>query len=308
VTDKLFYFGGYQGTRIDVTPTSFFQFVPTPAMLAGDFTAFASPSCNGGRQIALRAPFVNNAVSPSQFSPAALNLAAKLPKPVNACGLTTFARKTARSEQLPIVRVDYQLTSSHSIFGRYQLAQLSGKGNADPNNVLVYSDSAIDNTMHTFVAGDTLLFGSNAVNSFRVTRLSSDIVRNPVPLFDASDLGARVYNGFVPHSTTLGVSGGFTIAGSGSDPYDIGTGSFQLVDDVSLVRGPHQIGVGINYNRSTLDAIAKGFAIGRWPGWVSPISYWVASRDSLKATRTRRVGRRTTLVCICRMPGGCPST
>jgi hypothetical protein len=79
VPNRLFAFTGYQGTRARQAPTTSRAFVPTPAMLAGDFSAFASPACNAGRQIALRAPFVNNQVSPSLFSPAALNVTKKLP-------------------------------------------------------------------------------------------------------------------------------------------------------------------------------------------------------------------------------------
>ena len=48
VTDKVFFFGAYQGTRIRETPSDLFAFVPTAAMLAGDFTAYASAACNGG--------------------------------------------------------------------------------------------------------------------------------------------------------------------------------------------------------------------------------------------------------------------
>ena len=40
------------------------------------------------------------------------------------------------------------------------------------------------------------------------------------------------------------------------------TKAFQLVDDVSLVRGKHQIGFGANYIRSTLDSISVGAAAG----------------------------------------------
>ena len=57
-TNKVFFFGGYQGTNTRVLPTDNFAFVPTAAMLAGDFTAFASPACNGGVQRTLAAPFV----------------------------------------------------------------------------------------------------------------------------------------------------------------------------------------------------------------------------------------------------------
>src|SRR5207302_10619324 len=44
--NKLFFFGGYQGTKLRQDPSDTRQFVPSAAMLAGDFTAFASPVCN----------------------------------------------------------------------------------------------------------------------------------------------------------------------------------------------------------------------------------------------------------------------
>jgi hypothetical protein len=58
-----------QGTRVDVTPSTFFSFVPTAQMLAGDFSTVASPACNSGRTIALRAPFVGTRVDSGALSP-----------------------------------------------------------------------------------------------------------------------------------------------------------------------------------------------------------------------------------------------
>src|SRR5213078_698597 len=49
IQNKLFFFGAYQATRIRQAPLDTLAFVPTAAMLAGDFTAFASADCNGGR-------------------------------------------------------------------------------------------------------------------------------------------------------------------------------------------------------------------------------------------------------------------
>src|SRR5437667_11079306 len=72
--DKIFFFTGYQGTTIRQTPINNTVFVPTPQMLAGDFTTFASPACQNGRQINLRAPFVDNKVNPQLFSKAAVNI------------------------------------------------------------------------------------------------------------------------------------------------------------------------------------------------------------------------------------------
>jgi hypothetical protein len=264
VSGKLFYFGGYQATRVNVVPTSLFGFVPTDAMLAGDFTTFTSPACNAGRTIALRAPFVNNRISPTQFSPAAMNLAARLPKPLNECGQSFFDRKTESTEHLGIGRVDFQWSNSHSVFGRYQLAQYSSKPDADPNNVLAYANGAFDDTVHSLVLGDTYLLGSNTVNSFRMTMLSSDIRKDYVPFFDATDLGVRNFSAQVPDFTAFTVSGGFTIAPTGARPSKITTETFQLVDDISLVRGAHQFGLGANYIRSSLDSISYGPASGNF--------------------------------------------
>src|SRR5262249_18006376 len=74
--EKIFFFGGYQGTTIRQTPTDTIVFVPTPDMLAGDFTTFASPACQNNRTITLKGPFVNNKIDPRLISPAALKVAA----------------------------------------------------------------------------------------------------------------------------------------------------------------------------------------------------------------------------------------
>ena len=47
VKNKLFFFGGYQGTIQRSEPTQNIAYVPTPAMLAGDFSTFASTLCQG---------------------------------------------------------------------------------------------------------------------------------------------------------------------------------------------------------------------------------------------------------------------
>ena len=72
VPNRLFFFGAYQGTDIETAPNTLNAFTPTADMLRGDFTALASPQCNSGRQVALRAPFVDNRIDPSQFNPVAL--------------------------------------------------------------------------------------------------------------------------------------------------------------------------------------------------------------------------------------------
>ena len=86
VQNRLFFFGAYQGTTVRQQPAANIARVPTPAMLAGDFTTVASPACNGGRQITLRGGFVNNRIDPAQFSRAALNMVKYLPTTTDPCG------------------------------------------------------------------------------------------------------------------------------------------------------------------------------------------------------------------------------
>src|SRR2546426_2461312 len=90
VHNKLFFFGGFQGTTIRSDSANTRQYVPTTAELSGDFTAVSSPACNAGRQITLKGPFVNNKVNPTLFDKAALTIAGKLPQSSDPCGLITF--------------------------------------------------------------------------------------------------------------------------------------------------------------------------------------------------------------------------
>ena len=95
--DKIFFFAGYQGTLINQNNVNISGIVPTAAMLAGDWTAFTGPGCNGGRQITLKAPFVGNMISPTKYSAAADAFVSHLPTTTNPCG-TGILRQPDRLE------------------------------------------------------------------------------------------------------------------------------------------------------------------------------------------------------------------
>src|SRR5262245_51289078 len=73
--NKLFYFAGFQDSIKRENPGTSIANVPTPAVMAGDWTAFASAACNLGTARVLRAPFVNNQISPSQYVAPAVYIA-----------------------------------------------------------------------------------------------------------------------------------------------------------------------------------------------------------------------------------------
>ena len=121
--NKIFFFGGYQGTELRSTPAPTTTFVPTQQMLSGDFSTFASVACQG-KNVTLGAPFTTinglpNQIPQSQISPVALKIASYMPAALNSCG--QFLTQTLTSQyywQVP-VRVDYQLNDKQTIFARY---------------------------------------------------------------------------------------------------------------------------------------------------------------------------------------------
>ena len=259
--DKLFFFGGYQGTTVSQTPASNITYVPTAAMLAGDFTTFASAACQG-RDVALRAGFVNNRISPSLFSPAALNMAKRLPATPDPCGKITYSIPNDSREGDGLGRVDYQHSTNNSIFGRY-LFKFAKK---DPpyktsENVLTTTAQGIDNLYQGVAIGDTLVFGSNAVNSFRVTYNRTRVTRSTEKWFSPYDIGSNVYS-YNPGEMSFEVAGAFSIGGVNSGIFN--TDSYQVSDDVTLVRGNHQLGVGLNVAYLTMDFLTNARVGGTW--------------------------------------------
>src|SRR5262245_53363588 len=125
--NKLFFFAGYQGMTSREDPSDLQNFVPNDAMMRGDFTVFASAQCQAGRNITLRAPFVNNRIDPALFSPAALNLMARSdwPKTTDPCGRVVYGNRSAENQHSAVGKIDYQMSSNHSIFGRYLVDHLT---------------------------------------------------------------------------------------------------------------------------------------------------------------------------------------
>ena len=247
VRDRMFFFGAYQGTTLRLTPASNIAYVPTAAILAGDFTALASPACNSGRQVSLRTPFVNNRVDPALFSKAAVNVAGRLPAASpDPCGKITYSDSDDQNAWQSVGRVDYQSSTNHSIFGRYMVTV----SKEDPayrvtGNILNTSNPGGDKTAQSLALGDTRVFGSNTVYSLRVAFNRTAITRSQEPFFDATDLGIDFF-AYKPKEMVLAVTDGFSIGGGTSTTAKYDTNSYQLNQDLTLVRGSHQLALGAN--------------------------------------------------------------
>ena len=192
VTDRLFFFGAYQGTKTDERPSEDVRFVPTPAMLAGDFTQVASAACNTRGNIALTAPFVNNRVDPALFSPAARRIAEKLPAATDPCGRIGVTNPRSIDELQAIGRVDFQLSQDHSIFGRYMATTYKFEPPyAESGNILSTTLGGRDNLAQSLALGDTMVLSNTIVNNLRFAFNRTAVHRTHVDFFGPNDVGVN---------------------------------------------------------------------------------------------------------------------
>jgi hypothetical protein len=256
--NKLFFFFGYQGTKLRSDPVATTAFVPTAQMLAGNWSAYASPACNGGKTLNLGAPFVNDQISPSLFNPASLKIVASLPPAINQCGKVLYGAVTQNNAQEFQSRVDYQISQKHSAFIRnmeFPFKQPAPYGIS--NDILATSVAGLNNLWQSWILGDTYLISTATVSSFRLSVNRSGTHRYNPDFFSGCDLGVQMYC-FLPHQSIFSVTGDFAISGgtvSTNSPTDT---TYEAGDDITTVKGAHQIAYGglasydMNNNRANI--------------------------------------------------------
>ena len=267
IKNKLFFFAGWQDTIQRSTPSQNVGYVPTPAMLAGDFTAFASPACNAGKQYTLKSTFGfnNNIISPSLFSPAALKFAALLPTTTNPCGQAFYPLLSDDTENLAVARADYQKSDKHSLFLRFQVANYQAPSTYVPGNELTANANAQADRFYSLAFGDTYLIGSSMVNSFHLGATRASIVKVPDNISTWPKLGVNAaYNPDTEPAAVVTGGNGFNDA-SGSDIIntDYSGPNPHVSDDVSWVKGTHQIGFGASFLLQILNYASGVNAVGR---------------------------------------------
>jgi hypothetical protein len=265
--NKLFFFAGYQETLLRSAPANAVAYLPTAAMLSGDFTVEASPLCNNQRQIMLKTPFVNNMVSPALLNASALKAMTNyFPTPPDqACGRIVYGAISNSSEYMGVAKIDYQVNSRHTIFGRYfapHEASPPSQGNQAATKATILSSvgaAGTDDLVQSGVLGDTFVFGPTTVNSFRATVTRTAVRKYVAPQFTPADIGVNI-TPLQPFGMYTLVSGYFQNGGLAS------TGSFitthQLADDFSLIRGSHQLGFGVNWIRPAQNGYYATYSAG----------------------------------------------
>jgi hypothetical protein len=252
--DRLFFFGGYQGTETRSDPAPSTIFVPTQTMMNGDFTAITSGACTNNKPITLKSSpalginFVNNTISPALFDKTALNYMKFIPLSTDPCGSYQLSYPVPSSEKQVFGKVDYQMSAKNSLFGRYFWANYKLPFFYDGKNALTTPSVGVDNTVKSFVLGDTYSITNNLINAFRGTVIRSVNGRLPAPFVSPKDEGASVFTTDLAGAfTNLSVTNGFSLGGGGNNNAKYNYTVIQIADDVDMIKGAHQISFGVDF-------------------------------------------------------------
>jgi hypothetical protein len=259
ITDKLFFFGGYQRLKADQSQSLTQAFVPTPANLLGDFSVTDGAGCQAsGKAIQLLnpqtgAPLPNDQISPSYFSAPSIALKKYLPATTDPCGLVFYSIPSQQVENEFIGRVDWTINQKHSLYGRYFLDGYTSPAFFSPTNVLITTQSGNVERAQSLTLGETYIINSHFVNSFHATGSRRRDDRGAAAQgIGPSTLGIDSYaplNNFLELTVTNKFS---TYCGTCAQAaFNVNTFSFS--DDVNMLLGRHQLAFGGEYVRSQLN-------------------------------------------------------
>jgi outer membrane receptor protein involved in Fe transport len=254
--NKTFFFLSYEGTRINTIGSTSSEYVPTAADLAGDFSAYLSAS-NPANAIGKATtivdpltgtPFPGNLIPTSRFDPAALAFTKYLPVG-SGSGLTFYTLPTIQDFDETTVRVDHTIGAKDHLTGRYFYDRFSNAGFLSLTNYPAQSSNAVINS-NNFMINETHVFTPSLLSDFRASVVREVSSRGPAAgSIDATQLGVKIYQAPGDHILeSLSVSSFFSVGQS--DPATFTRDQYSLNEDLSLVRGNHNMSFGVNAIRA----------------------------------------------------------
>ena len=247
VRNKLFFFGGYQGTVTHTAPPTTTSFVPTAAALQGNLSTLASSACGTARVIrdpATNTPFPNNQIPTSRYSPQALNLLKYIPSSADPCGTILYSIPNNSTENQYVGRGDWTQSERHSIFARYFYTGASNPAVYQNNNLLLTQRAGTIDSVNAVVLGDSYTLSATATNAFHFTWTRERINRgaaSDLPSFSDIGLNVAPSPGNFPQISVTGFFSTFCGTCSKATVY---SDSKQFADDFNKIAGNHQLSFG----------------------------------------------------------------
>jgi Carboxypeptidase regulatory-like domain len=260
IKDKLFFFGGYQGTRIRNTQGGLSAYVPTASDLAGDFSSYLSsgnPANPLHRVVTLTdpitgQPFPGNQIPTNRLNPAALAMLKYLPVSPEANGLAFYSTPVIQNFNEFIVRVDYSLTANDRLNYRFNKSYFSSPGILANSNLLTYADYTPDTSYNTAIQ-ETHVISPTMLNDFRFEVAREITARHPpTDTPNVADFGVKnIYQTSDKAIESFGVTGFFSF-GAFADSVFART-MFNWYDTLRWSVGRHTLSVGGSFQRARFD-------------------------------------------------------
>jgi len=266
--DKIFLFNGFQATRTRTAPPQTTSFVPTQAVLSGDFSTIESGPCQtSNKPVTLidpttSQPFPNNLISPTRFSTPAASLAKLIPVSSDPCGKLVYAIPNPNNENQYVGRADWLATSRNTVYGRFFVADYDNP-TVYTDNILTTTRSGLEERATSAVAADQYST-ANFVNAFHATytRLVNNRAVSP-QMPNLVTLGSSMFNGY-PHFIDLTVTNKFTVGGGSNAPATFTRNTYQLSDDIDLIRGRHHMIFGAELMQMRMEEVNVNVVNGEW--------------------------------------------
>ncbi len=262
--DKLFAFAGYQHLISHASSSSATAYVPTPAMLAGDFSACdgngsSIPAYNSTSVIQLYDPTTgtklagNKYATAPTFDPASLALVKYMPTQlIDPCGKVLYSIPNNQTDNEFVTRVDWAVSGRHHFFGRYFIDGYQLPSYFSPTNIFVTTQSGNIERTQSFTAGEDWTISSQTVNSLHATLLRRSNNRGYAPNdINAATLGSNIYQA-EPNGLQIS-AGRFTIGGGTNSVAHFNDNTIAVDDDITMVRGKHNLVWGGEFVRNQLN-------------------------------------------------------
>jgi hypothetical protein len=256
--DETFFFFGYQGTTLRNLQGGSSAFVPTPANIAGDFSA-ALDAANPANPLRRATtvidplngrPFAGNLIPTSRFDAAAVNVLSYLPQ-AGGNGSVFFAKPISQNFDEEVAKVDHSLSNTNRLSARYYRDKFHNLGIWNKANALTYTDGS-DILAQNALVQETHIFSPGLLNDFRLNYSRENSVRGPlstVPNFN--DFGVKLYQAPAKAIESLNVSGFFSFGDN--PPARFTRTNYTLADDLRWVKGRHSFSYGAHAELSRVD-------------------------------------------------------
>jgi hypothetical protein len=262
--NKLFAFAGYQRTTHTQQQSDQEKYIPTAANLAGDYSVTDGPNCEAsGKFVQLVDPLTGTQLpgdvypAPPTYNPQAIALMKYMPAinpaiDTGNCGLVKYSIPLATYDNEFVTRVDWTINPNHNLYGRYFVDGFQQPAYFFPNNILVTTQAGLQQRTQSFVLGDAYTFTPHLVNAAHATVLrrvdNRGYAANDI---NATTLGVTLYQ-MVKNGLQI-TEGKWSIGGGTNSVSHFNVNSLTLNDDVTWVRGKHQIMFGGQWVQAQLN-------------------------------------------------------